>query len=159
MQYISNFIKDHKTGVAIGMLGLMLLVIGISIWSAMTGKSPIFTSDGGELINETYDPISGQTYGDINQEPEGEDSGAPVYLGFGPLLDYGLDEKAYRNFVGQINNYASENFPSTKYVSLSEKTLDRNPDGGFSFKIYFDSKNPTAISIDANGKVKFDGGK
>lgn len=146
MQYISNFIKNHKTAFAFVALILMLGIIGASIYFALGGNFSGGDESGGENIDQVYDPISHQTYQNIDQEPEGDALSGPVYMGFGPLLDL-IGEDAYFRFVEQADEFSSENFPNVDYISLYEDSLAISENGEIGFTIYFDSAEPADVTM------------
>ena len=79
--------------------------------------------------DSTYytDEVSGEELRNIDQEPEEDGIN---FIGFNKYIEYGYSYEEYDIIMDTIQNFISENFPSTTQVSFKKDSF------------YYDSKNP-----------------
>lgn len=155
---LDNFRQQEHPLLALGaaalviLIPLLIILFRLSFSESANQEQP---ETDFQITTSIYDPISNTTYIEDTQSDEFPDESNIQFLGFTPIINF-LTNEAYSNLVTKITSYAEKTYPSTRYVSLYSNSIEKQNDNSYTFTIYFDSENPTNVTLTLNPfSIKF----
>jgi hypothetical protein len=140
-----------KAGKRIAIIMLILVVIGIIIFLILSRPTPQTTPN---IDTEIYDPVSGDTFRVIDQEPE-EPHDMVHMLGFRIFNEIGFTSQQQHIIFTTIQDFFTENYPDIRRLSVPQDSIEydlMNEDFTY-FRLVANTEETFRVRIDIDGSM------